>query len=279
MTGVFAAPEFRRQSARPLRAARLDRRCVLRHRHEPPAVQQISCRLHPAQCAGAGEDLRLLRRRARKPVSRAAGQRRRPCPPACGPCGGGLALRTDEHAAEHAAAGLPLLLHALAARAREMRARRALRPSRRTALTLFSRFTKFRHPGIRQRYCLSGRHDGIVLESDKAQIPARHQPQGAGRDEPRLDRGRERAEPGLHERAGADHGPVRAPGGACGRRWNIAGPRACCGGRFPRPASCRCRTRAFRRKCASRFRRRPADPISTPFSLLDSLPQQRAAAD
>lgn len=34
--------------------------------------------------------------------------------------------------------------------------------------TLFSRFTKYRTPGIRQRYALSGRHDGIVLESDKA---------------------------------------------------------------------------------------------------------------
>ena len=35
-------------------------------------------------------------------------------------------------------------------------------------LTLFTRFTKFRNPGSRQRYDLSARHDGIVLESDKA---------------------------------------------------------------------------------------------------------------
>ena len=35
-------------------------------------------------------------------------------------------------------------------------------------LTVFSRFTKFRNPGSRQRYHLSDRHDGIVLESDKA---------------------------------------------------------------------------------------------------------------
>lgn len=35
-------------------------------------------------------------------------------------------------------------------------------------LTLFSRFAKFRSPGLRQRYYLCGRHDGIVLESDKA---------------------------------------------------------------------------------------------------------------
>lgn len=32
--------------------------------------------------------------------------------------------------------------------------------------TLFTRFTKFRPVGQRQRYFLSGRHDGIVLESD-----------------------------------------------------------------------------------------------------------------
>lgn len=34
--------------------------------------------------------------------------------------------------------------------------------------TLFSRFTKFRNPGSRQRFDLSVRHDGVVLESDKA---------------------------------------------------------------------------------------------------------------
>jgi transcriptional regulator with XRE-family HTH domain len=35
-------------------------------------------------------------------------------------------------------------------------------------VTLFSRFTKYRSPGLRPRYSMSGRHDGIVLESDKA---------------------------------------------------------------------------------------------------------------
>lgn len=35
-------------------------------------------------------------------------------------------------------------------------------------VTLFSRITKYRSPGLRQRYALSVRHDGIVLESDKA---------------------------------------------------------------------------------------------------------------
>jgi transcriptional regulator with XRE-family HTH domain len=34
--------------------------------------------------------------------------------------------------------------------------------------TLFSRFTKYRSPGVRQRYALSSRHDGIVLETVKA---------------------------------------------------------------------------------------------------------------
>lgn len=34
--------------------------------------------------------------------------------------------------------------------------------------TLFSRFTKFRPVGQKQRYYLGGRHDGIILESDKA---------------------------------------------------------------------------------------------------------------
>lgn len=35
---------------------------------------------------------------------------------------------------------------------------------------LFTRFTKFRPVGQRQRYFLSGRHDGIVLESDRARF-------------------------------------------------------------------------------------------------------------
>jgi transcriptional regulator with XRE-family HTH domain len=46
--------------------------------------------------------------------------------------------------------------------------RAALFVHRRDGLTLFSRFSKFRQPGVRQRYFLSGRHDGIVLESDQA---------------------------------------------------------------------------------------------------------------
>jgi transcriptional regulator with XRE-family HTH domain len=46
--------------------------------------------------------------------------------------------------------------------------RSALFIYRKDGLTLFSRFTKFRQPGLRQRYYLSGRHDGVVLESDKA---------------------------------------------------------------------------------------------------------------
>jgi hypothetical protein len=45
--------------------------------------------------------------------------------------------------------------------------RAAMLVQQKDGLTLFSRFTKFRHPGSRQRYYLSGRHDGIVLESDK----------------------------------------------------------------------------------------------------------------
>ena len=35
-------------------------------------------------------------------------------------------------------------------------------------MTLFSRFTKFRSPAVRQRFFLSGRHDGVVLESSGA---------------------------------------------------------------------------------------------------------------
>jgi hypothetical protein len=46
--------------------------------------------------------------------------------------------------------------------------RAALFVHQKDGLTLFSRFTKFRHPGSRQRYYLASRHDGVVLESDKA---------------------------------------------------------------------------------------------------------------
>lgn len=36
--------------------------------------------------------------------------------------------------------------------------------------TLFSRFTKFRDPGRRQRYYLRGRHDGVVLDCDNGKF-------------------------------------------------------------------------------------------------------------
>ena len=68
--GVFTAPELRGQSARPLRAAWLDRRGLLRHRHEPPAVQQVSGRFDASQRPDAGKDLRLLRDRRPRACSR-----------------------------------------------------------------------------------------------------------------------------------------------------------------------------------------------------------------
>lgn len=46
--------------------------------------------------------------------------------------------------------------------------RSALFIYRKDGLTLFNRFTRFRQPGLRQRCFLSGRHDGVVLESEKA---------------------------------------------------------------------------------------------------------------
>ena len=45
--------------------------------------------------------------------------------------------------------------------------RAALLVYRKDGLTRFSRFTKFRTPGLRQRYYISGRHDGIVLDADR----------------------------------------------------------------------------------------------------------------
>lgn len=48
--------------------------------------------------------------------------------------------------------------------------RAALYVYRRGGLTQFSRFTKLRSHGHRQRYYISGRHDGVVLESDKAKF-------------------------------------------------------------------------------------------------------------
>lgn len=48
--------------------------------------------------------------------------------------------------------------------------RAALYVYRRGGLTMFTRFTKFRSPSQRQRYYLRGRHDGVVLESDKAKF-------------------------------------------------------------------------------------------------------------
>lgn len=48
--------------------------------------------------------------------------------------------------------------------------RAALLVHRKDDTTLFTRFTKFRPVGQRQRHYLSGRHDGIVLESDTARF-------------------------------------------------------------------------------------------------------------
>jgi transcriptional regulator with XRE-family HTH domain len=48
--------------------------------------------------------------------------------------------------------------------------RAALFVYRRGGMTLFSRFTKLRAAGSRPRYYLSGRHDGVVLESDSAKF-------------------------------------------------------------------------------------------------------------
>lgn len=58
--------------------------------------------------------------------------------------------------------------------------RAALFVYQKDGLTLFSRFTKFRSPGHRQRYSLSGRHDGVVLELDNAKylLATSHKGQG-----------------------------------------------------------------------------------------------------
>jgi transcriptional regulator with XRE-family HTH domain len=58
--------------------------------------------------------------------------------------------------------------------------RSALLVYQKGGLTLFSRFTKYRHAGSRQRYAISGRHDGVVLESDQARhlLATRHKGMG-----------------------------------------------------------------------------------------------------
>lgn len=48
--------------------------------------------------------------------------------------------------------------------------RAAVLVQRKSGVAQFTRFTKFRPVGQRQRYYLSGRHDGIVLESEKARF-------------------------------------------------------------------------------------------------------------
>lgn len=48
--------------------------------------------------------------------------------------------------------------------------REALLIQNRGGATVFTRFTKFRAVGHRQHYYLSGRHDGVVLESEKARF-------------------------------------------------------------------------------------------------------------
>ena len=48
--------------------------------------------------------------------------------------------------------------------------REALFVQKKDGATVFTRFTKYRPVGARQQYFLSGRHDGIVLEADKARF-------------------------------------------------------------------------------------------------------------
>lgn len=48
--------------------------------------------------------------------------------------------------------------------------REALIIQKKAGATLFTRFTKYRAVGQRKSYFLSGRHDGVVLESDKARF-------------------------------------------------------------------------------------------------------------
>lgn len=48
--------------------------------------------------------------------------------------------------------------------------REALFVRKKGGATLFTRFTKYRSVGQRQSYHLSGRHDGVVLESEKARF-------------------------------------------------------------------------------------------------------------
>ena len=48
--------------------------------------------------------------------------------------------------------------------------REALFIQKKGGVTVFTRFTKYRLAGHRQRYFLSGRHDGIVLETERARF-------------------------------------------------------------------------------------------------------------
>jgi transcriptional regulator with XRE-family HTH domain len=59
-------------------------------------------------------------------------------------------------------------LYSLWPRDEGMCLREALFIQKKAGTTLFTRFTKYRAVGQHQHYFLSGRHDGVVLESDKA---------------------------------------------------------------------------------------------------------------
>jgi transcriptional regulator with XRE-family HTH domain len=58
--------------------------------------------------------------------------------------------------------------------------RAALIVYRKDGLTLFARYNKYRVPGLRQRYFVWGRQDGIVLEQGKLRYLAATQHKGAG---------------------------------------------------------------------------------------------------
>ena len=157
--------------------------------------------------------------------------------------------------------------------------RAALFVYQKDGLTLFSRFTKFRSPGHRQRYSLSGRHDGIVLESDNAKylLATSHKGQG---DMSLVSIG---VESSLSQDFIKGLALVMDPAGhpsRCGQHWNIAGLPPSCGGRLPRRASCRCRTREFPKRCGRRFQRRRTarHPIWRPSACWTACPCSRAGA-
>ena len=197
-----------------------------RDRHEPPAVQQISGGLDASQCACAGEDLRLLRHQPESLFQPPQDSGHAPCIPA-GTCGPHCRRRSSAWA-EHAAAGLLSLLCALAARAREMRARGTFRlpEGRRSRCSAAS-------PSSVSRVCASAITSRAAMTASCSNPTRRdiscHQPQGLWRDEPRLDRGGKCDEPGFPERPGTRHGPLGQPL-ACGPHSNIAGHLRCCGG-------------------------------------------------